>query len=143
MMIREAESRDRQQLFELYRMLVPNSTQMNVLEEQIEKLRNDPMNFVFVYDEEDAILGSITLNICLQALHGTRPYAIVENVIVHEDHRNKHIGNKLFNYVEEYCRSIDCHRIMLLSHSSRTEAHRFFKREGYDGHVSKGFKKYL
>lgn len=61
-MIREAEPKDREQLSNLYRMLVPNSRKMNVLEEQIEKIR---------------------------------------------------------------------------------WAHQFFEREGYDGNVSKGFKKYL
>ncbi|MET3549651.1 hypothetical protein ABID47_006312 [Paenibacillus favisporus] len=46
-MIREAESKDREQLSNLYRMLVPNSKKMNVLEEQIEKIRMDPANFTF------------------------------------------------------------------------------------------------
>ncbi|MFE0554814.1 GNAT family N-acetyltransferase [Paenibacillus sp. NPDC058910] len=142
-MIREAETKDKKQLFELYKMLVPNSKKMNVLEEQIEKIRHDPNNFLFVYDNDGEILGTITLNICLQALHGERAYAIAENVIVHENHRNNNIGQKLFKHIDEYCKSINCHRIMLLSNSTRQEAHRFFEREGYDGSVSKGFKKYL
>lgn len=40
-MIREAERSDKDQIFELFRMLVPNSKKMNVLEEQIEKIRRD------------------------------------------------------------------------------------------------------
>ncbi|MFD1176671.1 GNAT family N-acetyltransferase [Paenibacillus puldeungensis] len=143
MLIREAERKDRDQLYELYRMLVPNSRKMNVEEEQIEKVKTDPMNFLLVYDEEGKIFGTLTLNICLQALHGSRPYAIVENIIVHENHRSKNIGQKLLQYVEEYCKSINCHRIMLLSKSTRISAHQFFEREGYDGSISKGFKKYL
>ncbi|MFH0071041.1 GNAT family N-acetyltransferase [Peribacillus sp. NPDC056705] len=83
------------------------------------------------------------LNICLQALHGARPYGVVENIIVHQDHRNRRIGQKLLQHVEAYCRSIDCHRIMLLSQAQRLDAHRFFEREGYSGSVSRGFKKYL
>ncbi|WP_409271553.1 GNAT family N-acetyltransferase [Neobacillus sp. SCS-31] len=142
-MIREAVSSDRAQIQSLYKMLVPNSKKMNVLEEQIEKLRSDPYSFLLVYEEEGAIVGTLTLNICLQALHGTRPYGIVENIVVHEQHRNKKIGQELLRYVEECCKSIDCHKIMLLSNSQRHSAHRFFEREGYDGSVSKGFKKYL
>jgi N-acetylglutamate synthase-like GNAT family acetyltransferase len=142
-LIREAERTDRDQIFRLYRMLVPNSTRMNVLEEQIDKIRIDPNNFLLVYDEEGEILGTLTLNICLQALHGLRPYAVVENIIVHENHQSKYIGQKLLQYVEEYCKSIDCHRIMLLSNSVRLRAHQFFEREGYNGSISKGFKKYL
>ncbi|UYO02785.1 GNAT family N-acetyltransferase [Paenibacillus sp. PSB04] len=142
-MIREAESQDREQLSNLYTMLVPNSKKMNVLEEQIEKIRMDPANFLLVYEEEGALLGTLTLNICLQAMHGTRPYGLIENIVVHEDHRSNNIGQSLLKYAEEYCRSLHCHKIMLLSHSKRVRAHQFFEREGYDGSVSKGFKKYL
>jgi GNAT superfamily N-acetyltransferase len=142
-MIREAERTDKEQLFELYRMLVPNSKKMNVLEEQIDKIRRDPNNFLLVYVEKGEILGTLTLNICLQALHGIRPYGVVENIIVHENHRSKNIGRKLLQYVEDYCKSIDCHRIMLLSNSTRERAHQFFEREGYNGSISKGFKKYF
>jgi N-acetylglutamate synthase-like GNAT family acetyltransferase len=143
MLIREAEGKDKEQLFQLYRMLVPNSKKMNVLEEQIERIRVDPMNFLLVYEAGGEILGTVTLNICLQALHGSRPYGVIENIIVHENHRGKNIGQKLLQYIEDYCRSIDCHRIMLLSNSQRLKAHQFFEREGYSGSVSKGFKKYL
>jgi hypothetical protein len=80
-MIREAEIKDKKQLEILYKMLVPNSKKMNVLEEQIEKVRKDPMNFIFVYDDNGLILGSVTLNICLQALHGQRPYAVEEKAL--------------------------------------------------------------
>jgi N-acetylglutamate synthase-like GNAT family acetyltransferase len=142
-MIREAEPTDKDKLSELYRMLVPNSKKMNILEEQIETIRRDPNNFLFVYDEEGEILGTVTLNICLQAMHGTRPYAVVENIIVHENYRSKYIGQKLLKYAEDYCGELNCHRIMLLSNSTRKRAHQFFKREGYDGLVSKAFKKYL
>lgn len=142
-MIREAEKKDTQAISELYRMLVPNSKKRMVLEDQIDKIRMDPNNFLLVFDEEGVILGTLTLNICLQALHGKSPYAIVENIVVHEDYIGKRVGQKLMQYVEEYCKSIDCHRIMLLSNSKRDNAHRFFEREGYDGTVSKGFKKYL
>ncbi|MFB9324570.1 GNAT family N-acetyltransferase [Paenibacillus aurantiacus] len=127
----------------LYRMLVPNSKSMLVIEEQIEAIKQDPANYILVYEERGALLGTVTLNICRQALHGFRPYGIVENIIVHEDHRGKNIGQQLLQYVEDYCRSIDCHRIMLLSSSARQRAHQFFEREGYSGTVSKGFKKYL
>jgi GNAT superfamily N-acetyltransferase len=142
-MIREAERTDRAQIFKLYKMLVPNSKKMKVEEEQIDNIRRDPNNLLLVYDEGGEILGTLTLNICLQALHGFRPYGVVENIIVHENYRSKNVGQKLLQYVEEYCKSIDCHRIMLLSNSKRQRAHQFFEREGYDGSVSKGFKKYL
>ncbi|HFU4564288.1 TPA: GNAT family N-acetyltransferase [Bacillus cereus] len=64
-------------------------------------------------------------------MHGTRPYGVVENIIVHENYCSKNIGRKLLEYVEDYCRLINCHRIMLLSNSTRERAHQFFEREGF------------
>ncbi|MET3728038.1 GNAT superfamily N-acetyltransferase [Fictibacillus halophilus] len=142
-MIREAEKRDKDKLVKLYRMLVPNSKKMKVREEQIEIIRRDRNNFLFVYEEDAELKGTLTLNICLQALHGYRPYGVVENIIVHEDFRGRNIDRKLLQHVEVYCRLIDCHRIMLLSSSKRDRAHQFFEQEGFDGSVSRGFKKYL
>ncbi|CAM3733145.1 GNAT family N-acetyltransferase [Marinicrinis lubricantis] len=142
-MIREAEARDRDQLYRLYKSLVPNSKRMQVLEKQIETIRHDPNNLLLVYEEKGIIIGTLTLNICLQALHGMRPYGIIENIVVDEMHRSRGVGSELLQYVEEYCRSLNCRKIMLLSHSSRIEAHRFFEREGFNGTISRGFKKYL
>lgn len=142
-MIREAEAKDKEQLLLLYRMLVPNSRRVNVMEEQIELVRRDPRNFILVFEEQDKLLGTLTLNICLQVMQGNQPYAIIENIVVDEEARGKGIGQKLIEYTEQYCRSLKCRKIMLLSASARTGAHRFFEREGFSGSVSKGFKKYL
>ncbi|WP_276531191.1 GNAT family N-acetyltransferase [Fictibacillus nanhaiensis] len=139
-MIREAKRTDKAQILKLYKMLVPNSKKMNVLEEQIDKIRRDHYNFLLVYEEEGEIIGTLTLNICLQALHGIRPFGVVENIIVHENFRSRNVGQKLLQYVEDYCKTIDCHRIMLLSNSTRQRAHQFFEREGYSGSFSKGVK---
>jgi N-acetylglutamate synthase-like GNAT family acetyltransferase len=142
-LIREAEAADQKQISELYRMLVPHSRKRNVLAEQIERIKMDPNHFLLVYDEEGILLGTLTLNICLLALHGLRPYGVIENIVVHEHHRGRGVGQKLLQYAEDSCRSLDCHRIMLLSSSKRQMDHQFFEREGYDGAVSRGFRKYL
>ena len=73
-MIIEAESKDKEQLFELYKMLVPNSKKMNVQEEQIEKLRLDPMNFILVYEEQDLIIGK------LHSIFACKPYMDLDHM---------------------------------------------------------------
>jgi N-acetylglutamate synthase-like GNAT family acetyltransferase len=98
-LIRQAERSDKNQLYDLYRMLVPNSKKMNVIEEQIDIIRSDPNNFLFVFDKNGEVLGTVTLNICFQAMHGTRPYGVVENIIVRENHRGKNIGQLLLQHV--------------------------------------------
>jgi len=81
-MIREAEAKDVATLFHLYRMLLPNSKRLNVEENRIVEIRNDSKNFIFVYEEGNEIKGTLTLTICLEALHGSMSYGVIENVVV-------------------------------------------------------------
>ncbi|PWV94444.1 N-acetylglutamate synthase-like GNAT family acetyltransferase [Paenibacillus cellulosilyticus] len=142
-MIREAEASDVSELYRLYRMLLPNSKKLNVVEERIIEIRNDSKNFIYVYESDNKIIGTLTLTICLEALHGSMSYGVIENVVVDETLRGNGIGQQLMDYAERYCRSIRCSKIMLLSNSKRESAHHFFASIGYDSTVSKAFKKYL
>jgi N-acetylglutamate synthase-like GNAT family acetyltransferase len=142
-MIREAERQDCERLAQLYKMLVPTSKRMLVLEERIDEMRKDPRNFLFVYEEEGQIQGTVSLAICMEALHGMMSFGVIENIVVDEARRGNRIGQRLVQHAEQYCRSIHCSKMMLLSNSKREQAHKYFEREGYSGSISKGFKKYL
>ena len=45
-------------------------------------------------------------------------------------------------YVEHFCVEADCSKIMLLSNSERSAAHRFFEKQGFSPDRKKGFVKY-
>jgi GNAT superfamily N-acetyltransferase len=53
------------------------------------------------------------------------------------------VGRALLEHAERVCREHPCTQLMLLSGVQRIEAHGFFERLGYDGSVSRAFKKYL
>ena len=141
--IRQAVSDDAETLERLYRELVPRSTHIHVLPERLAEIRRDPNNFVFVYDAGESLLGSVAVTLCLDAMYALRPYSVVENLIVTAGARGKGIGGKLLGYVEDVAVARGCTKIMLLSTASREAAHAFFTRRGYNGEISRGFKKYL
>ncbi|PEJ24879.1 N-acetyltransferase [Bacillus pseudomycoides] len=64
-------------------------------------------------------------------------------MIVNEDFRGNGIGEKLLKHVEQISIARGSTRIILLSSTTRIEAHKFFAKNGYDGTISKGFKKYI
>ncbi|MDC0705952.1 GNAT family N-acetyltransferase [Priestia sp. AB] len=142
-MIREAEPKDSSVIENLYKKLAPHSKNLKVLPERIEQVRNDSNNFLFVYEEDHVIKGSIFITFCLDPGYEFRPYTIVEYVIVGEGYRGEGIGKKLLKHVEKVSIVRDSTRIVLLSSVTRTEAHKFFTNNGYDGTISKGFKKYI
>jgi N-acetylglutamate synthase-like GNAT family acetyltransferase len=141
-MIREAETGDRKSIQRLYEILCPNE-QINVLAERIDQIKEDLNNYLFVYEEDSQILGTVFITICLDVMFGFQPYAVLENIIVQDSVRGRGIGKKLLEHIEHECRKLHCTKIMLLSNINRIEAHEFFEKNGYDGTVSKGFKKYL
>jgi GNAT superfamily N-acetyltransferase len=69
-----------------------------------------------------------------------RPYAVIENVITHQDYRKKGYGTLVMEKAVDYAKRENCYKIMLLSSSSRKDAHQFYERLGFDGSSKKGFQ---
>jgi N-acetylglutamate synthase-like GNAT family acetyltransferase len=141
-MIREAETKDRDAIQRLYEILCPDEP-INVLSERIEQIRNDSHNFLYVYDSNGQVLATVFLTLCLDPMFGNEPHGLIENIVVDDTLRGKGIGKALLDHIDHVCRELNCSKIMLLSNSFRLDAHRFFEANGYNGTVSKGFKKYL
>lgn len=142
-MIREAVADDSKTLEGFYKLLAPASMNINVLPERLEQIKQDNNNFLFVYEENGELLGTIFLTLCMSPAYEFRPYGLVEYVYVIEDARGKGIGSSLMKHVEDFCISKHCTRISLMSSAHRLEAHKFFERRGYNGTISKTFKKYI
>lgn len=141
-MIREAEARDRDALEVLYRILIPDDDRIQVLEARIEQIRSDANHFLFVCERDGRVQGTALLSFCLDAMYGTRPFAVIENVIVDPRSQAGGVGKQLLSHVEQCCREANCTEILIMSSLHRTDAHLFFEKLGFQ-QVAKGFKKYI
>jgi GNAT superfamily N-acetyltransferase len=142
-MIRQAEAMDKRDIERLYKILISESDHINVLETHIEQIKEDPNNFLYVWDQQGQVIGTSMLHILPDPMFAARPYALIENVIVDPGYQGQGIGKQLMQHIEEQCIKANCTVMMLLSHSSRVEAHRFYENIGFNGSISKGFKKSL
>lgn len=142
-MIREAEPRDAQAIERLYQELLPNNLNTKVLGERIEEIQNNPNSFLLVCEIDQKVIGTAHLHICLDALVENRPFGVVERVIITEHVQSKGYGSELMKAIENICIQKNCMKIFLTSGASRSEAHHFYEKLGYDGESSKAFKKYL
>lgn len=142
-MIREAGSADAGAIQRLYELLVPHNPRIRVLPERLEHLREDASHFCFVAERDGAVVGTVLLHLCPDVMFEERPYALLENLVVDPAVRGGGVGRALLEHAERVCREHHCTKIMLLSGVQRAEAHGFFERLGYDGSVSRAFKKYL
>lgn len=59
-------------------------------------------------------------------------YLYVDDLVTSAEHRSRGIGKALLEWLRRYAREHDCIQLHLDSGTQRTDAHRFYKREGME-----------
>ena len=140
-LIRPARPADAEAIQRLYEALAPNPA-IRVLPERIAQVDADPNTELLVAEVEGSVQGAALLTLCLDVMFQNQPFAVLENVVVAPACRGQGVGSALFTRLEAIAWERNCSKLMLLSSASRSEAHAFFERLGYDGSAKRGFVKY-
>lgn len=85
---------------------------------------------IFVLRHNGMILGMINLLFTISTAEGGF-VILLEDVIVHRDHRHQGIGSKLLKHAIEYAKAKNFLRITLLADLVNEESQRFFKNHGF------------
>ncbi len=97
---------------------------------------------VLVAEVDGRVVGVCQLVVFRHLSHRGGLCAELESVHVLADQRGRGIGAALAAAAEARARSLGCYRLQLTSNRVRLDAHRFWRRQGYEeSHV--GFKKPL
>jgi len=84
------------------------------------------------------------MGIVCEELYGEcRPFMVVEDVIVDQNHRRQGIGSLLMRELERRAIVRDCAYIIFVTEQDRTTAHAFYASLGYSPDKYRGFKKRL
>jgi GNAT superfamily N-acetyltransferase len=107
------------------------------------RLSND-QNYIFlVAKANDCIVGSVLGVVCEELYGQCKPFMVIEDVIVDQNHRRKAIGTLLMRQLEAHATERGCDYIIFVTENERTEAHRFYESLGYAPDAYRGFKKRL
>ncbi|MFC8587128.1 MULTISPECIES: GNAT family N-acetyltransferase [unclassified Streptomyces] len=107
-----------------------------------ERLANDPHQLPVVAVREDKVVGTLQLTIIPGLSRRGTTRSIIEAVRVHADERGNGLGTRLIEWAVEESGRQGCSLVQLTSDVTRTDAHRFYERLGFEAsHV--GFKKSL
>jgi GNAT superfamily N-acetyltransferase len=102
----------------------------------------DANQFLLVVEDEGKIVGTLQLTFIAGLARGGLKRGLVEAVRVASDRRGEKIGEAMFAWVLEKCRHEQCGIVQLTTDKSRTEAHRFYDRLGFEpSHI--GYKMML
>jgi GNAT superfamily N-acetyltransferase len=85
---------------------------------------------IFVLRHNGKILGMINLLFTISTAEGGF-VILLEDVIVHRDHRHQGFGDRLLMQAVAYARQKNFLRITLLTDKLNNESQRFFKRHGF------------
>ena len=130
MKIRKAHPNDAPAILLLLDQLgYPNTG--DFLADRIKSLLGDPEEELVVGEQDDVIVAVLSLHFIPQ-LASRGPFARISYFCVHHDHRSNGLGRQLEEYVEQAARAHGCDRIEVHCHSRRTDAHRFYIRQGYE-----------
>ena len=137
--IEEIQEKDLEQLQEIMKQAFNSKTSYKKAHEFYETTKNNNNIYALGYYIKDNLVGSVTLNILTSP---SRKEATIWNLAVLEDYRGLGIATKLMTKVEEIVKSyenVGC--IWLFSGVQRKEAHKLYKKLGYDENIDKAFVK--
>jgi GNAT superfamily N-acetyltransferase len=133
--IREARTEDEERILAMYEWLFasPGSTPPQWEEERALRALTEaivsPQSAVFVADDGERLLGVCTAYLELNSIRfGHRCW--VEDLAVDPERRSQGIGAGLLDAAKEWARGAGATHLELDSALSRTDAHRFYDREG-------------
>ena len=148
MKIREITSNDLRDIHDLYinhlfKNRINEPQDMEKWTELLNKLIEDTNYHLLVGEIEFKIISSITLVVIPNLPHNLRPYALIENVVTHEDYRNKGYASALIEYACKIAEDNNCYKIMLMTGSKKESTLNFYEKCGFNRNDKTGFVKWI
>lgn len=85
-------------------------------------------------DAQGEVIGSYALLVMHNLAHMGTPAAVVEDVVVHPQHRSQGIGRQMMEHARTLAREAGCYKLALSSNHQRTRAHAFYESLGFERH---------
>ncbi|MFF4474759.1 GNAT family N-acetyltransferase [Streptomyces sp. NPDC001599] len=104
-----------------------------------ERLRIDPNQHLVVAVRDGRVVGTLQLTIVPGLSRRGATRSIVEGVRIHGAERGSGLGTQLIEWAIDESRRQGCHLVQLTSDKTRTDAHRFYERLGFEASHT-GFK---
>ena len=144
-MVREAKKEDLDALLKLYLFLHEDRIpELNGhLAETWDQIIADPNHHLIVNEIDGRIVSSCVCVIIRNLTRNVRPYAFVENVVTHEDHRNKGYATACLNYAKELAQKESCYKMMLLTGAKDPATLRFYEAAGFNSNDKTAFVQWL
>ena len=137
MMIRKASAADAQALKTLYFEHLTNyppkeEQDMTKWVQLLEKFAKDDNMYLLVLEENGTVVSSVQMAIIESLTHNVRPFAVIENVVTHFEHRNRGYASALLEEAAEIAKQKGCYKISLETGSNKESTLNFYRKNGFE-----------
>jgi len=129
-------------LLELYQMLNPEDPVLardEALWGQWEEMLADDSLDVVVVEHDDRLVSSCVLSVTPNLTRNARPFAVIENVVTHEEFRGEGFGKLCVEAAVDRAEARDCYKVMLLTGTEAEWKLQFYESCGFDREAKTGF----
>ena len=92
----------------------------------------DPNQFLCVVEDRQKIVGTLQLTFIPGLARNGTKRGQIEAVRIASDRRGDKLGEAMFNWAINECRSRGCSMVQLTTDKARPDAHRFYDRLGFE-----------
>lgn len=135
--IREAAASDLPELLKLYRQLNKSGPEQFSLEQAeviFLRIANYPDYYIYLAEDKNLPVGTFALMIMESLGHMGVPSAILEDVVVSENHRGVGVGHQMMSFAMTAAKQKGCNKLFFSSGMHRSEAHQFYENLGFKQH---------
>lgn len=98
----------------------------------LDQLRRYEGSVVLVGVIGDAPVTTCTLVVIPNLTRGAKPYALIENVVTHADHRGAGFGRAVLDAAVERAWDAGCYKVMLMTGSKNPATLAFYEAAGFE-----------
>ncbi len=144
-MVREIEEGELHQLLELYLHLHEDSVpELNGhITETWRDILADNHHHIIVFESDGRIVSSCVCIIVPNLTRGARPYALIENVVTHQDYRGKGYATACLHFARSIAQQSGCYKIMLLTGAKDDATLHFYRNAGYNSGDKTAFVQWI
>ena len=97
-----------------------------------DEIEADPNQFLCVVEDEKQIVGTLQLTFIPGLSRNGTKRGQIEAVRIASDRRGENLGEAMFAWAINECRSRGCSLVQLTTDKTRSDAHRFYDRLGFE-----------
>ena len=144
-MVREITENELNGLLQLYLYLheesIPQMTEN--LRKTWSTIIQDENHHIIVNIVDGKIVSSCVCVIIPNLTRNIRPYAFIEDVVIHEKYRGNGYAAECLNYAKEIAEKANCYKMMLLTGSKEEITLNFYSHLGYNSTDKTAFIQWL